>query len=115
MIVCWLLFPLVLAALCLGSGLLVRELAGAPVPGPLLVPLGFAVMVAVGEFAALTDATAELSAPIVAGCAVAGVLHAGSSMTRGIDRWAAVAGLGAFLIALTFRPFPKGQPAPVPA
>lgn len=98
MIVSWLLFPLVLAALCLGCGLLVRRLAGAPVPGPLLMPLGFAVMVVVGEFAALSDATAELSAPVVAGAAVAGFLLAGRSVTRGIDRWAAVAGLCAFVI-----------------
>ena len=37
----WLVFPLVLGAISLGLGLLVDRLAAGPVPGSLLLPLGF--------------------------------------------------------------------------
>jgi hypothetical protein len=43
----WLLFPLLLIGVCGGSGLLVRRLSGGAVSGVLLLPVGFALTVAV--------------------------------------------------------------------
>lgn len=43
----WLLFPLILLGVCGGSGLLVRRLSGGAVSGVLLLPVGFALTVAV--------------------------------------------------------------------
>ena len=98
MIVSWILFPLVLAALCLGCGLLVRALTGAAISGLLLIPLGFAVAVVIGEFASISDLTAELATPLTAGFAVAGFLLAGAGAFARIDRWAVGAVAAAFLI-----------------
>jgi hypothetical protein len=98
MFVAWVIFPLVLAALCLGCGVFVRTLTAAPIPGPLLLPLGFAVVMVVGEFTSLADSTAELTAPIVGGMALAGFLLAGTRLFRGVDRWAIAAAGGVFLV-----------------
>ncbi len=74
MLAAWILFPLVLFALALGCGLLVR--AAAPeLPGALLPAIGLAVIVVAGQVTTLWDGTAELTAPLVvllalAGCAV---------------------------------------------
>ena len=43
----WLLFPLLLLAVCCGAGLLVRRMSGGAVSGVLLLPVGFALTVAV--------------------------------------------------------------------
>jgi hypothetical protein len=43
----WLLFPLLLLGVCGGSGLLVRRISGGAVSGVLLLPVGFALTVAV--------------------------------------------------------------------
>ncbi len=64
-LVAWVVFPLVLLALCVGLGLLVDLLSGRRLPGVLVVPVGFAAIVVVGEFTTATDATAELTVPVV--------------------------------------------------
>ena len=96
MFVAWVLFPLILAVLCLGCGAFVRTLTAAPIPGVLLMPLGFALMIVVGEFAAMSDSTAELAAPMLGGIAVAGLVLAGPRLLRGADRWAIVVGAATF-------------------
>ena len=63
-----------MSALSFGCGRLVERAAGERLPGPLVLPLGFAVVILAGEFATLTGATAELAAPFAAGLAVAGLL-----------------------------------------
>src|SRR5687767_14800585 len=68
----WLIFPAVVALLCVGCGLLVERISGRPLPGALLAPLGFAVLVVVTQAAVVTGATAELALPAVAVLAVAG-------------------------------------------
>jgi hypothetical protein len=72
LIASWVLFPLLLGLVFLGCGLLAERLSGRELPGPLLVPLGFAVVIAAGELTTSSDATAELTTPLVAGLAVAG-------------------------------------------
>jgi hypothetical protein len=51
LVVCWILFPAVLAALSLGCGLLVERVAGIRLPCELLIPTGFAGMIGVTLFA----------------------------------------------------------------
>src|SRR4051794_8516162 len=74
MLLSWLLFPLLLLALCLGCGSLVRRIAGLDLPAPLLAPVGFTVLVLVGEMASITGAFAPLAAPATVLLAVAGFL-----------------------------------------
>ena len=74
MIVAWVLFPLVLAAVGLGWGLLIERAAGARVNDALLVPLGLAgALVAAGTLTAF-GATARAAPPVVAVGAGVGVL-----------------------------------------
>jgi hypothetical protein len=68
----WVVFPLVLLALCAGLGLLVDVLCGRRLPGALVAPAGLAAMVVVGEFTTATDGTAELTVPLILALAVLG-------------------------------------------
>jgi hypothetical protein len=54
-------FPLLLALLCLGSGLLVGRLAGTRLPAPLLPAVGFGALVVVSQFTTRASATAPLT------------------------------------------------------
>ncbi|HEU5106110.1 MAG TPA: hypothetical protein VFU11_09735 [Solirubrobacterales bacterium] len=72
MLLAWIVYPLVLALLCGGLGLLVDLLAGRSLPGALVIPVGFAAMVVVGEFTTALEATAPLTVPLVVFLAVAG-------------------------------------------
>lgn len=67
------LFPAVLTALAGGCGLLVERALGAQLPGALLAPVGLAVVVVIGGFLTLADATAELTTPVVVAVAAAGL------------------------------------------
>jgi len=68
----WVLYPLVLLALCVGLGLLVDVLCGRRLPGALLAPAGYAAMVVVGEFTTWAEGTAELTVPAIVLLAVLG-------------------------------------------
>jgi hypothetical protein len=72
MAVPWILFPIVLLALCTGLGLLADALCGRRLPGVLVPPVGLAAMVVVGQFGTLSDATAELIVPVLLALAIAG-------------------------------------------
>ncbi|MEA2150677.1 MAG: hypothetical protein QOD69_2507, partial [Solirubrobacteraceae bacterium] len=68
----WILYPAVLAALCLGCGLLVDRLAARSLPRALLLPVGFAAIVVIATLLTVLDATSELAAPALVLAAVAG-------------------------------------------
>jgi hypothetical protein len=72
MFAAWVLYPVVLAALCGGLGLLVDLLCGRRLPGALVVPAGLAAIVVVGELTTATDGTAELTVPLLLALAVLG-------------------------------------------
>jgi hypothetical protein len=96
MLLSWLVFPLLLLALCTGCGMLVRRAAGAALPWPLVAPLGFTVVILLGEFASIDSATAELAAPLAVSLAVAGFI-VGRPNSRGrFETWAVVAALAVF-------------------
>jgi hypothetical protein len=98
MLVAWVVYPLVLGLLCAGLGLLVDLLGGRRLPGTLILPAGFAAIVVVGEFTTATDATAELTVPLLLALAVIG---AGLSLPWRFghpDPLPAAAALGVFLV-----------------
>ena len=94
--VAWLLFPLVLALLSLGCGLLVEIAAGLKLPRSLLLPLGFATLAVVSLCTTAVSATAGLTTPLVAGLAAAGLCLAWPwRLPRG-GGWAALAATGTY-------------------
>ena len=73
MLIAWLIFPLVLAALALGCGLLLQRAAGpAALPNGLLLPAGLAVIVVASLFPPLFESTAFLATPLVVALAAIG-------------------------------------------
>ena len=72
MLLAWLVFPLLLCLLCLGCGLLVQLLSGCDVPGSLLIPLGFALIVVAAQ-AMVWGPSPSLATPLVIALAVAGL------------------------------------------
>ena len=86
-----------MAALAFGCGRLVELAAGERLPGPLVLPVGFALVILAGEFATLSGATAELAAPLATVLAVVGLLLGPIRRTRP-DPWAVAAAVGVFAI-----------------
>jgi hypothetical protein len=97
LLVAWVLFPLVLALLSLGCGLLLGRAADLPLSPAALLPAGFAVIVVVGAFAMLSGATARLAAPAVVTLAVAGLALSWPWKVRaGAAGWPVAAAIGVF-------------------
>ncbi len=93
----WLLFPVLLAALSLGCGLLVERLSGTRLAGALLVPVGLATIVVAARALMTWDFTAELATPLVVVLAVAGfVLGRERLRPADVDPWAVGAALVVF-------------------
>src|SRR5215210_467659 len=88
LLVCWLVFPLLLAVLCLGCGLAVVRLSGTRRQAALLLPVGFAALVVIGLFATLTAATARLTVPVVLAVAAIGLASSLPRRRPSIDPWA---------------------------
>ena len=83
----WVVCPLVLAVVSLGCGLLLEAATGSRLPGPLLVPIGLAVMVVAGVLTTLASATAGLTTPVALVLAAVGFV-----LSR--QRWRAPTGMG---------------------
>jgi len=100
-----LVFPLLLAALSLGTGVLVQRLSGMALPALLLAPLGFAGIVGVSQVTTWSGAIAPLTPAILVLVALAGaVLGRHEVSTRWRARrsgwwWGWGAGLAAYLTA----------------
>src|SRR4051812_43745640 len=95
----WLLYPLVLAVLSLGAGLLLLRLS--PVlPAVLVLPVGFAAVIVVTSLFTYLDATAELAAPALAVVAVAGFVLGARRLRVDDLRGRVRAGLPAALAAV---------------
>jgi hypothetical protein len=69
----WVLFPMVMLVTSFGCGLLVRRLAGGDLPGLLITPVGFALVVAISAFATSYGWLAPAGGPIVAVVALIGL------------------------------------------
>src|ERR671931_2141295 len=96
LIVPWIAFPAVLAALSLGCGLLLERVSDLRLPGTLVLPCGFAVLSLVAQLATMTAATARLAVPAVLVAAVAGFALSFRLRLRRVDGWAVAAALVAF-------------------
>ena len=71
-IVSALLYPCVLAVLCVGSGLLVDALGGRSIPGALLVPVGAAALIALSQLSTYAAALAPATPYLMLAAALAG-------------------------------------------
>jgi hypothetical protein len=98
MIVSWILFPLVLAALCLGCGLLLEACLGRPIAGPLLAPAGFAAVVVIAGVFTSRGEIASLATPAIAVAAIAGAGLRRHRLRARPDGWALAAALGVFAV-----------------
>lgn len=98
LLLAWVVFPLVLLALCLGLGLLVDLLCGRRLPGALLAPAGLAAIVVIGGFTTLADATAELTVPLLVAGALAGAGLSWPWRFGQPDIWPIAAALGVFAV-----------------
>jgi hypothetical protein len=95
------LFPLVLLTLSAGGGLLVRRLGGGWLPGGLVAPVGFALLVATCAFATYISWLAPAAGYIALALALAGFVlewRAGALRASRLDGipWGALAALAAF-------------------
>ena len=98
LVIDWLVFPLVLASLSLGCGLLAARVAAVEIPSPIVLPLGFAVVSVAGQFAILDTATAQLATPLVVTLAVAGIGLSLPWRQLRVDGWWLIAAGGVFLV-----------------
>jgi hypothetical protein len=95
LLLAWVAFPLLFAALAFGCGLLLEEVTGRLLPGPLLLPAGFALVLVVCSLTTMDGATARLTAPAVVALAVTGVGLRIPFRPRP-DLWAVVAPVAVF-------------------
>jgi hypothetical protein len=99
MAIAWLVFPLVLLAVCGGCGLLVERVAGGRLPGALLPSVGLALLIVIALLTTYRRFTIDLTTPLVLVLAAAGYATSWPRL-RGlrIDGWAAAVGLGLFAV-----------------
>lgn len=94
LLVPWLVLPLVLTFLSLGTGLLVERASATSLPSPLVPATGLAAIVVVSSLTVSVPATARLTTPLVAALAIAGFVVSG---LRRPDWWAYAAAVATFL------------------
>src|SRR3989442_473314 len=99
MVVAWLLFPGLVAILCLGAGLLLEQASAGSLPGVLVLPAGMAAIVVTTRIATYWSATARLATPLVVATAVVGIVvwAVGDRRLRP-DPWAAATVLAVFAV-----------------
>jgi hypothetical protein len=99
MLAAWILFPLLLLALSLGCGLLLQAaLGGERLPGPLLAPAGFLVIVVAAGIVTSRGEIAALATALVVALAIAGAALAYPWRRPALDGWVVAAALGAFAV-----------------
>jgi hypothetical protein len=99
MVVSWLLFPLLLLAVCLGSGLLVQWLAGWQLPGATLISVGLAAQIALVSLVTRSGAIAHYATAAAVVIAVAGFALGWRALrTMALDGWLVAAGVAVFLV-----------------
>jgi len=99
MIVAWLLFPLVLLAVCLGCGLAVERVAGHRLPGAVIASVGLALVIVTATLLTYKGSTARFTTAAVVVLALVGYV-AGRDRLRTLrpDRWALAVGLGVYAV-----------------
>ena len=110
----WILFPAVAVALSLGAGLILRRIAGPALPGTLVFPVGFALLMVVSVLLTWKEPTSGLAAPAVAVVGVVGLALGARELLAGWRGrrewlWPAVAGFVPFLV-IVLPVLPTGDP-----
>lgn len=82
----------------MGCGLLVERVAGQRLPGALVPPVGFVVLIVVPGLATLGGGTARAGPWLCSAAAVAGFALAGRARFEAFDSWAFVAAACVFLV-----------------
>lgn len=72
LLVAWLLYPAVLAVICLGLGLFVEFVGGHRLPGLLLLPVGLGAVVVISRLVTSEPSLAWVALPLIGGFTVAG-------------------------------------------
>lgn len=99
--VAWVLFPLVLALVALGCGLLLQAASGIRLPGGLTMPLGLALMIVVGEVLTKSSTLAPASTWVVLALALIGFAVSRPWAVRPRVSWPALtAALAVYLVYL---------------
>jgi len=98
--VCWLVAPFVLVAVALGLSFGLELISGVRVPWAVRPALGLALMMVLAQFGISTDATADLTIPIIIGAAAFGLWMGWSyGLWSGpLPGWGFLAALGAYLV-----------------
>jgi hypothetical protein len=100
MAVAWLLFPLLLVALCVGSGLLVERIAAIDLPGALLPSVGLATIVVIAVLTTFREDTAEFATAAVMIVAIAGYATSVDRVRRlRLDAWAVAAAAAVYVVS----------------
>jgi hypothetical protein len=100
----WLVFPLLLLGVCGGSGLLVRRVSGGAVSGVLLLPVGFALTVAVCTLGTSMTWLAPYAGGLAVVVALVGLvlerssLHVAGRRVSGVVLYPAIAAFVAFAV-----------------
>jgi hypothetical protein len=95
MILSWLVYPLVLAALGGGWGVLVEKAMGREVADALVIPLGLAAVLVIGGLFTAFSGTASVATPLCAVGAAAGLVW--GRPWRRLSRWPALAAIGVLI------------------
>jgi hypothetical protein len=98
-VVCWLVFPVLLALASAGLGLLGEWVGRFRLPTSLLLPWGFALLVLLTTLATLKGATAGLATPGVVVLAVAGFVLGGRRRAWALSKPGIAAVVGVFAVA----------------
>src|SRR4051812_46378461 len=83
----WVLFPVVAVVVCVGCGLLVDRIAGRPLPGALIAPVGMALVVVLSAFITWPSATATATPWIVGVVTIAGYVVGRHRLIASVRRW----------------------------
>jgi hypothetical protein len=93
----WILLPLVFSTLALGCGLLLERIAGERLPGAMLLPAGFAVVIVAASLTTASATAAGLTSPLVVALAAAGFASS-ITLRRRPSAWACGGALAVFLV-----------------
>jgi hypothetical protein len=96
LVLAWGLFPLALAAVGFGWGVLVERAAGGRVDGALLVPLGLAAVILVALLLSEWTVTASIAVPLVGAGAVVGLVLGRARLRP--DPWLLLAAVGVLFV-----------------